>query len=224
MSGVVCTCIWRTIPSHLISESAEHWLLMLLLGQHQSSDEPDWLVFWQSAVHWWSRLHGSCCKCLRQCFCCCLYCFVPFLTGKDKVCHTLSAAQAWCSSPFLRPWDHWSINGILWCMAMQCYQILGNLPRHQTSLSFDWYQCLWTVNIPLHVNNLPKFSTWRLNGRKSNLLCRTHWGQAVCYWEEGREKVWEKRNVLSLDVNTVTESLLTIVFGSEFQTAGAEHQ
>ena len=117
MSGVVCTCIWSTIPSHLISVSAEHWLLMLLLGQHQSSDEPDWLVFWQSAVHWWSRLHGSCCKCLRQCFCCCLYCFVPFLTGKDKVCHTLSVVQAWCSSPFLRPWDHWSINGILWCMA-----------------------------------------------------------------------------------------------------------
>ena len=29
---------------------------------------------------------------------------------------------------------------------------------------------------------------------------------------------------LGLDLNTVTESLLTTVFGSEFQTAGAEHR
>jgi len=50
------------------------------------------------------------------------------------------------------------------------------------------------------------------------------WGQAVCYWEEGREKAREKRNVFSLDLNTVTESLLTAVFGSELQTAGAEHR
>ena len=42
--------------------------------------------------------------------------------------------------------------------------------------------------------------------------------------EEGREKAREKRNVFSLELNTVTESLLTTVFGSEFQTAGAEHQ
>jgi len=32
------------------------------------------------------------------------------------------------------------------------------------------------------------------------------------------------RNVFSVDLNTVTESLLTTVFGSEFQTAGAEHR
>jgi len=41
---------------------------------------------------------------------------------------------------------------------------------------------------------------------------------------KGREKAREKRNVFSLDLNTVTESLLTIVFGSKFQTAGAEHR
>ena len=34
----------------------------------------------------------------------------------------------------------------------------------------------------------------------------------------------EKRSVLSLDSNTATESLLMTVFGSEFQTAGAEHR
>jgi len=32
----------------------------------------------------------------------------------------------------------------------------------------------------------------------------------------------EKRNVLSLDLKTATESLLRTVFGSEFKTAGAE--
>jgi len=37
-----------------------------------------------------------------------------------------------------------------------------------------------------------------------------------------REKAREKRNVFSLDLNTVTESLSMTVFGSEFQTAGAE--
>ena len=41
---------------------------------------------------------------------------------------------------------------------------------------------------------------------------------------EEEEKAWEKRNVFSLDLKTATESLLTIVFGSEFQTAGAEHR
>ena len=40
----------------------------------------------------------------------------------------------------------------------------------------------------------------------------------------GGEKAREKRNVFSLDLNTATESLLTAVFGSEFQTAGAEHR
>ena len=45
----------------------------------------------------------------------------------------------------------------------------------------------------------------------------------MCYWENGKEKTQETRNVLGLDLNTVTESLLTTVFGSEFQTAGAEH-
>jgi len=34
----------------------------------------------------------------------------------------------------------------------------------------------------------------------------------------------EKRNVFSLDLKTATESLLRTVFGSEFQTAGAEHR
>jgi len=34
----------------------------------------------------------------------------------------------------------------------------------------------------------------------------------------------EKRSVLSLDLNTATESLITTLFGSEFQTAGAEHR
>ena len=40
---------------------------------------------------------------------------------------------------------------------------------------------------------------------------------------EEEEKAWEKRNVFSLDIKTATESLLRTVFGSEFQTAGAEH-
>ena len=48
------------------------------------------------------------------------------------------------------------------------------------------------------------------------------WVQAVCYWEEGRERAREKRNVYILDLSTSTESLLTTVFGSEFQTARAE--
>jgi len=42
--------------------------------------------------------------------------------------------------------------------------------------------------------------------------------------EEEREKARENRNVFSLDFNTVTESLLTTVLGSEFRTAGAEHR
>jgi len=37
-----------------------------------------------------------------------------------------------------------------------------------------------------------------------------------------KTKAWEKRNVFSLDLKTATESLLR--FGSEFQTAGAEHR
>ena len=36
------------------------------------------------------------------------------------------------------------------------------------------------------------------------------WGQAVCYWEDRREKAREKRNVFRLDLNTASESLLTI--------------
>jgi len=35
---------------------------------------------------------------------------------------------------------------------------------------------------------------------------------------------WEKRNVFSLDLKTVTKLLLRTVFSSEFQTAGAEHR
>jgi len=38
------------------------------------------------------------------------------------------------------------------------------------------------------------------------------------------EKAWEKRKVFSLDLKTAKESLLRTVFGSEFQTAGAEHR
>jgi len=34
----------------------------------------------------------------------------------------------------------------------------------------------------------------------------------------------KKRNVFSLDLKTAAESLLRTVFGSEFQTAGAEHR
>ena len=41
---------------------------------------------------------------------------------------------------------------------------------------------------------------------------------------KGKRKAREKRNVFSLDVNTITESLLTTVFGSEFEIAGTEHQ
>jgi len=39
----------------------------------------------------------------------------------------------------------------------------------------------------------------------------------------GKRESLEKRNVFSLDLKAVTESLLTTVFGSEFQTARAEH-
>jgi len=42
--------------------------------------------------------------------------------------------------------------------------------------------------------------------------------------EKVREKAREKRNVLSLDLIALAESLLTTVFGNEFQTAGAEHR
>jgi len=38
-----------------------------------------------------------------------------------------------------------------------------------------------------------------------------------------KENVWEKENVFSLDLKTVTESLLITVFGSEFQTARGKH-
>ena len=41
---------------------------------------------------------------------------------------------------------------------------------------------------------------------------------------EKEEKAWEKWNVLSLSLKTATESQLRTVFGSEFQTAGAEHR
>jgi len=41
---------------------------------------------------------------------------------------------------------------------------------------------------------------------------------------EKEGKAWEKRKVFSLDLKTAKESLLRTVFGSEFQTAGAEHR
>jgi len=40
----------------------------------------------------------------------------------------------------------------------------------------------------------------------------------------GKRESLEKRNVFSLNLKTVTEPLLRTVFGSEFQTAGAEHR
>jgi len=46
----------------------------------------------------------------------------------------------------------------------------------------------------------------------------------ACQWAEKEEKAWEKRNVFSLNLKTAKESLLRTVFGSEFQTAGAEHR
>jgi len=39
-----------------------------------------------------------------------------------------------------------------------------------------------------------------------------------------RRKSWEKRKVFSLDLKTAKESVLRTVFGSESQTAGAEHR
>jgi len=42
------------------------------------------------------------------------------------------------------------------------------------------------------------------------------------HWVAGSQNV--KRNVFSRDLKTVTESLLTTVLGSEFQTAGAERR
>jgi len=41
---------------------------------------------------------------------------------------------------------------------------------------------------------------------------------------EKEGKVWEKRKVFRLDLKTAKDSLLRTVFGSEFQTAGAEHR
>jgi len=41
---------------------------------------------------------------------------------------------------------------------------------------------------------------------------------------EGKRESPGKEDVFGLVLNTVTESLLTLVFGSEFQTAGAEHR
>ena len=48
--------------------------------------------------------------------------------------------------------------------------------------------------------------------------------QRVSEQSKKRKKAREKRNVFSLDLKTATESLLRTVFGSEFQTAGAEHR
>jgi len=39
-----------------------------------------------------------------------------------------------------------------------------------------------------------------------------------------RKSLGEEKNVFSLDLKTVTESLLRTVFSGEFQTAGAEHR
>ena len=48
--------------------------------------------------------------------------------------------------------------------------------------------------------------------------------QHVSEQRKKRIKAWEKRNVFSLDFKTAKETLLLrTVFGSEFQTAGAEH-
>jgi len=41
---------------------------------------------------------------------------------------------------------------------------------------------------------------------------------------EKERKAWEKRKVFSMDLKTAKESLLRTVFGSEFQTAGAERR
>jgi len=48
-------------------------------------------------------------------------------------------------------------------------------------------------------------------------------GTRQCVTEKREERARENRNVFSLDLNTVTESLLTTVFGNDFQTARAEH-
>ena len=69
----------------------------------------------------------------------------------------------------------------------------------------------------------PRGSMRTLESTSLALGCAA-FSQAVCYREEGREKAREKRNVFSLDLNTVTESLLTTVFGTAFQTAGEEHR
>ena len=46
----------------------------------------------------------------------------------------------------------------------------------------------------------------------------------ACWWAEERPKAREKRNVISLDLKSVTESVSRTVFSFEFQTAGAEHR
>ena len=48
------------------------------------------------------------------------------------------------------------------------------------------------------------------------------WGQAVCYREKARENAQEKKAVFSLDFITLTESLLTTVFGSELVSSSSE--
>jgi len=75
-------------------------------------------------------------------------------------------------------------------------------------LPWDLYTCVPSVNV--------------LQSAIKSWLQR-RWCLAVCWWKEEREKVWEKRNVFSLDLHTVI-SVISESFGSEFQVATAEHR
>ena len=76
---------------------------------------------------------------------------------------------AGCSSPFLRPWAHRSINHwYLWCMdsAMPDLQ----LPSQPHSITALWLVTNYTAWWQRHmcVNNLRKVLTWKCNGQEPN--------------------------------------------------------
>ena len=65
----------------------------------------------------------------------------------------------------------------------------------------------------------------RIRGLRNSLGCFSHVKNIdLHYITEKKEKAWERKDVFSLDLQTVTESLSMTVVGSEFQTAGAEHR
>ena len=61
--------------------------------------------------------------------------------------------------------NHWS----LWCRRVWC-QTYGYFPSCRASPPFDWYQVILLDDRGTCVKNLPKFVTWKRNGKDSNPL------------------------------------------------------